>query len=131
MLLLIGRFLLAGGHPFPFQGQRVGRLLFLESQRVGLLLSVKLSRVAGIAGGLKTADRLLRAGDHRYGLEGQICDTTHQSFTFNSVVTDNSVNGRGADCSIRHSGRVWSRAQPSERSRRMPLTRAGAASPSA
>ena len=36
MLLLIGRFLLAGG-----------QLLSFESQRVGLLLSVKLSRVAG------------------------------------------------------------------------------------
>ena len=68
VLLLVGRFLLAGGDLFALQRQRIGRLLFFEGERVGLLLSVELSRIPGIAGALETADRLLRAGDHRYGL---------------------------------------------------------------
>ena len=77
--------------------------------------------LAGIGAAHGADDRVRQR--QRRGHEGS--DSTHQSFTFNSMVTESSVKGSGASCSMRHRGTSVSWRQPSARSRRSPDTRGG------
>ncbi len=52
---------------------------------------------------------------------GQTAESTHQLFTFTSVVADRSAQGKGVSCSMRQGGCSAPRRQPSARSVRSPL----------
>ena len=56
---------------------------------------------------------------------GQTGESTHQLFTFTSVVAESSVQGRGVSCSIRQGGCSAPRRHPSARTEQSPVNGAG------